>query len=272
MKRFVVDKEIIIFDFLKNNMSLSKNSIKNLLHDGFVYVNNKCITKYNYLLKENDKVEIKSTKNIDIIYEDNDLIVVNKPSNLLTVSTSKEKEKTLYKQVSDYVKEKNKNNKIFIINRLDKDTSGIVMFSKKENVKKIYQDNWNNIVKMRKYVAVVNGILKEKEGTIKSYLKEDNNHIVHSSKDGKLSITNYKVLKEKNNLSLLDINILTGRKNQIRVHFKEMNHPILGDSKYGKKTKMRMYLHAYKLVLINPKTKQIMEFETEIPSEFNKII
>ena len=272
MKKYKVDNEIILFDFLKNNLSISKNSIKNLLHDKYTYVNNKNITKYDYLLKVNDIVEIKTTKDIDIIYEDKDLLVVNKPYGLLTVSTENEKNKTLYKMVSNYVKEKNKNNKIFIINRIDKDTSGIVMFAKSEKIKNLYQDNWNDIVKERKYIAVIEGILKNKKGTIKSYLIEDKNHIVHSSKNGKLSITNYEVLKEKNNLSLLDINILTGRKNQIRVHFKENNTPILGDSKYGKKTKTRMYLHAYKLTLLNPNTKKLMEFKTDIPKEFNKII
>ena len=269
MKKYIVNNEIILFDFLKNNLTISKNSIKNLLKDKYIYVNDECITKYDYNLKENDILEIKSTKNIDIIYEDKDIIVVNKPYGMLTVSSQTEKDKTLYKLVSSYVKEKNKNNKIFIINRIDKDTSGIVMFSKSENIKNMYQENWNDIVKMRKYIAIIDGILKEKEGTIKSYLKEDKNHIVHSSKEGKLAITNYKVLKEKNNLSKVDINILTGRKNQIRVHFKEKNAPILGDSKYGKKTNKRMYLHAYKLSLINPKTKKIMNFETNIPKEFN---
>lgn len=272
MKKYTVNKEIIIFDYLKENISLSKNSIKNLLHDKYIYVNNKCITKYNYLLKPGDKIEIKSSIDLDIIYEDKDIIVINKPYGLLTISTANEKNKTLYKMVSDYVKRNNKNNKIFIINRIDKDTSGIVMFSKNEKIKEMYQNNWNDIVKMRKYIAIVDGILKNKEGTIKSYLKEDKNHIVHSSKEGKISITNYKVLKEKNNLSLLDINILTGRKNQIRVHMKENKTPIYGDSKYGKKTKTRMYLHAYKLVLINPKTKKEITFETSIPNEFYKII
>ena len=272
MKKYISNQEIILFDFLKNNLSISKNSIKNLLHNKFVYVNNKCISKYDYLIKKDDIIEIKSTNDIDIIYEDKNIIVVNKPYGLLTVSTEKQKDKTLYKIVSNYVKEKNKNNKIFIINRIDKDTSGIVMFSKNEKLKKIYQDNWNEIVKMRKYIAIIDGILKEKEGTIKSYLKEDKNHIMHSSKDGKLSITNYKVLKEKNNLSLVDINLLTGRKNQIRVHFKENKTPIYGDSKYGKKIKDRMYLHSYKLSLINPITNKLMEFEIDIPKEFNKII
>ena len=272
MKKYIVNKEMIISDFLKQSISLSKNSIKSLLHDKYVYVNDKCVTKYDYMLKNDDIVEIKSTNDIDIIYEDKDIIVVNKPYGLLTVSTDKEKNKTLYKMVSDYVKKTNKNNKVFIINRIDKDTSGIVMFSKSEKIKQLYQNNWNEIVKKRKYIAIVDGILKEKEGTIKSYLKEDKNHIVHSSKEGKLSITNYKVIKEKNNLSLLDINIETGRKNQIRVHMKENKTPIYGDNKYGKKTKTRMFLHAYKLSLINPKTKKQMTFETSIPDEFNKII
>ena len=269
MKKYIVKNEIILFDFLKNNLTISKNSIKNLLKDKYIYVNGICITKYDY--KENDIVEIKSTKDIDIIFEDKDIIVVNKPYGLLTVSTEKEKNKTLYKMVSNYVKQKNKNNKIFIINRIDKDTSGIVMFSKNENTKNLYQENWNDIVKERKYIAIIDGTLKEQEGIIKSYLKEDKNHIVHSSKDGKLAVTNYKVINEKNNLSLVDINIQTGRKNQIRVHFKDKKTPILGDSKYGKKSNSRMFLHAYKLSLINPKTKKLMEFETDIPKEFNII-
>ena len=277
MKKFIVDKEIILYEFLKNKLNnLSKNSIKNILHDKYVYVNNKCTSKYDYLLKKDDVVEIKSTTDLDIIYEDNDIIVVNKPYGLLTISTTKEQEKTLYSKVSNYVKRNNKNNKIFIIHRLDKDTSGIVMFAKNEKIKNLYQNNWNDIVINRCYYAIVNGTLKNKSGIIKSYLIEDKNMIVHSSKnkDGKLAITEYNVLKEKDNLSLLDINIKTGRKNQIRVHMKENNTPILGDTKYGIKDKKikRMYLHAYKLQLTNPKTRKNLIFETDIPEEFIKLI
>ena len=276
MKQLVVNKEEIIYEYLKNNLNISKNSIKNLLHDKYVYVNDKCISKYDYVLKIGDIISIKSTLDIDIIYEDKDIVVVNKPSGLLTISTSKEKNNTLYKMVSNYVKKNNKNNKIFIIHRLDKDTSGIVMFAKEEKIKNLYQNNWNDIVKSRKYYAITDGTLKEKEGIIKSYLFEDKNYIMHSTKDktkGKLAITEYNVLKENNKLFLLDINISTGRKNQIRVHLKEKNAPILGDTKYGNKNKTnRMYLHAYKLELINPKTKKLMTFETEVPEEFNKII
>lgn len=271
MKKFTVEKEIILYDFLKEKLSnLAKNSIKNLLHDKYVYVNNKCITKYDYLLNINDIVEIKSSLDLDIIYEDNNIIVVNKQSGLLTISTGKEKNNTLYHKVSEYVKKNNKKNKIFIIHRLDKDTSGIVMFAKNEKIKNMYQERWNDIVLGRYYYAVVDGKMKNKEGIIKSYLFEDKNFIVHSTNDktkGKLAITEYKVIKEKGNKSLLDINIKTGRKNQIRVHMRENNTPIIGDSKYGNKVKGRMMLHAYKLELINIDKKKIT-FETNIPEDF----
>lgn len=276
MKKIVVEKEIILFEFLKLKLNnLSKNSIKNLLTKKLVYVNNKCITKYDYLLNINDIVEIKNTNDIDIIYEDKNIIVVNKPYGLLTVSTEKVKVKTLYHMVSEYVKRVNKNNKIFIVHRLDKDTSGLVMFAKSEKVKDLYQKSWNNIVNKRCYYAIVNGKMKNAEGLIESYLKENNNHIVYVTKnknEGKLAITEYKVLKEKNNKTLLDINIKTGRKNQIRVHMKENNTPIIGDIKYGIKEKSkRMYLHAYKLELIDPITKKNIKFETDIPNEFKAL-
>ena len=272
MKKFIVEKEIILFDYLKEKLNnLSKNSVKNLLHDKYIYVNDVCITKYDYLLKINDVVSVKSSNELDIIYEDNDIIVVNKKEGLLTISTGKEKNNTLYNMVSNYVKRLNKKNKIFIINRIDKDTSGIVMLAKSEKVKNMYQDKWNNIVLGRHYYAIVEGKFKIKEGKIESYLFEDKNYIVHSCNDknkGKLAITEYKVIKEKNNKTLLDINIKTGRKNQIRVHMKENNTPIIGDNKYGIKSKGRMYLHAYKLEVINPKTNKKMIFETKIPNNF----
>ena len=276
MKKIVVEKEIILFEFLKLKLNnLSKNSIKNLLTKKLVYVNNKCITKYDYLLNINDVVEIKNTNDIDIIYEDKNIIVVNKPYGLLTVSTEKEKVKTLYHMVSEYVKRVNKNNKIFIVHRLDKDTSGLVMFAKNEKVKDLYQKSWNNIVNKRCYYAIVNGKMKNTEGAIESYLKENNNHIVYVTKnknEGKLAITEYKVLKEKNNKTLLDINIKTGRKNQIRVHMKENNTPIIGDTKYGIKEKSkRMYLHSYKLEIMDPITKKNIKFETDIPNEFKAL-
>lgn len=274
MEKYIVKENEILIEFLKKMFSnLSKNSVKSLLHNEKVFVNGNMTTKYNYELNAGDVVEIreKVAKNIDIIYEDKDIIVINKPSGLLTVATEKEKNKTAYHLVMEYLKKKNKNNRIFIIHRLDKDTSGIIMFAKNERAKHLYQDNWNDIVKKRCYYAVIDGKMENKEGTIKSYLKENGN-MVYSVKDrsGKLAITEYKVLKERKTISLLDINLKTGRKNQIRVHMKENKTPILGDLKYGEKSKLinRLALHAYKLELINPVTKKLLTFEVNMPNEF----
>lgn len=277
MEKYIVKENEILIEFLKKMFSnLSKNSVKSLLHNEKVFVNGNMTTKYNYELNIGDVVEIreKIAKNIDIIYEDKDIIVINKPSGLLTVATEKEKNKTAYHLVMEYLKKKNKNNRIFIIHRLDKDTSGIIMFAKNERAKYLYQDNWNDIVKKRCYYAVIDGKMENKEGTIKSYLKENGN-MVYSVKDrsGKLAITEYKVLKERKNISLLDINLKTGRKNQIRVHMKENKTPILGDLKYGEKSKLinRLALHAYKLELVNPVTKKLLTFEINMPNEFKML-
>ena len=277
MEKYIVKENEILIEFLKKTFSnLSKNNVKSLLHNEKVFVNGNMTTKYNYELNIGDVVEIreKIAKNIDIIYEDKDIIVINKPSGLLTVATEKEKNKTAYHLVMEYLKKKNKNNRIFIIHRLDKDTSGIIMFAKNERAKHLYQDNWNDIVKKRCYYAVIDGKMQKKEGTIKSYLKENGN-MVYSVKDrsGKLAITEYKVLKERKNISLLDINLKTGRKNQIRVHMKENKTPILGDLKYGEKSKLinRLALHAYKLELINPVTKKLLIFEASMPNEIKTL-
>ena len=201
------------------------------------------------MLKLNDEVTINKynkSKDIKIIYEDKDIIVVDKPYNLLTISNGKEI--SLYNLVSEYVKKNNKKNKIFIVHRLDKDTSGLVVFAKNIKTKKYLQDNWDKVE--RRYLALVSGITKEGE-ILKNYLKENKNHYVYVSNIGALAITEYTKIKEINNNSLLDINIKTGKKNQIRVQLSNIGHPILGDKKYGSNNYKRLCLHAYKLVLFN---------------------
>lgn len=285
-KTIVVDKEEYLFDFLKEKLqNKSKNNIKSLLIKKYVYVNNKVQTKYNYLLKKNDIINIKNTSiidndsniKLDIIYEDEDIIAVNKPSGILTISTDKEKKMTIYHLVMNYVKKKNKNNKIFIVHRLDKDTSGVLLFAKNIKTKNLFQNKWNNIVIKRKYYAIVEGKMYKKSGTIKSYLKEYKNFIVYSSNDkinGKIAITEYKVIKENARYSLLDINIKTGRKNQIRVHLSDIGKPIIGDKKYGSNVNPinRLGLHAYELVLIDPRSGKALSFKTDIPIKMNKIM
>ena len=207
---------------------------------------------------------------IKILYEDKSIIVVSKPTHLLTISTENEKEKTMFHKVIEYERKKNKNNKIFIVHRLDKDTSGIIVFAKNERVKKILQDNWDKT--KRYYMAIVEGIPKEKEKTIKSYLAENSRLITYSTNEkvGKLAITKYKLIKHSKKYSLLDIEILTGRKNQIRVHMSDNKTPIVGDKKYGSITNPmnRLGLHAYKLVFIHPTLKKEMVIEDKLPLEF----
>ncbi len=221
-------------------------------------------------------VGLKNRK-LDIIYEDRDIIVVNKPTNLLTISTDNEKEKTLFHQVMMYLKKKNKNNKVFIVHRLDRDTSGIVVFAKSEEMKHLLQDDWNNLAINRGYVAVVEGKPPKNKGVKRSWLKETKTLLVYSSTkmgDGKEAITEYRTVYNSNLFTLLDIKIKTGRKNQIRVHMKDLGCPIVGDKKYGAKTNpmRRLMLHHNLLELVNPKTGKVMKFETDIPNNFIKIM
>ena len=210
---------------------------------------------------------------LDIIYEDKYIIIVNKPYHLLTIGNDKEKENTLYHKISLYLKRKNKNNKVFIVHRLDYDTSGVIIFAKDSKIKTILQDNWNKVI--RKYMAIVNGKMEKDEETLKSYLKETKTNLVYStnSKLGKLAITKYKTVLRTDKYSLLDISIETGRKNQIRVQLSDINHSIVGDKKYDTKdNSKRMYLCAYYLKFNHPVTKKELEFELDVPKDFLEII
>lgn len=221
--------------------------------------------------------EIMAKKDkLDIIYEDKEIIVVNKPSKLLTISTDNEKERTLFHKVITYQKQKNKNNKIFIVHRLDRDTSGIVLFAKNEDLKRKFQDNWDSLVKVREYVAIVEGKPAKDKGTVRSWLKETKTLLVYSSDrmgDGKEAITHYRKVMGNKQFTMLDILIDTGRKNQIRVHMSDLGCPIVGDKKYNSKTNpiRRMGLHANKLVVLHPITGKEMTFECDIPNSFIKI-
>ena len=258
---------------------LSKKKIKQYLKYNMIEVNNKIITNANYIVKTNDIITIYYERKIikendlEILYEDNDIIVINKPSGLLSISNNKEKEITAFKMVRDYVRSINPKTFLFVIHRLDEDTSGVLMFAKNEKTKILFQNNWNNIVKKRIYLAVVEGNIT-KDGKFHTFLKESKTGMVYSSKDktGKEAITEYKVLKNKNNKTLLEVNILTGRRNQIRVHFSENKTPILGDKKYGSNIKTRLMLHAKTLELIDPRTNKLLTITKDAPKEFYKIM
>jgi len=216
-------------------------------------------------------------RGITVIYEDNDILVVDKRNGLLTISSDKVKESTAYFLLTNYVRKGNpkSKNRLFIVHRLDRDTSGVIVFAKNQAAKQFLQDSWKQFKK--KYYAVVHGILPKKSSTIISYLAENSIHKMYSIDDpqkGKFAKTSYKVLKESKNFSLLEIDLLTGRKNQIRVHFFDLGHPLAGDRIYGERDKSikRLTLHAGYLKILHPYTKQEMTFEAKIPPYFNKLV
>ena len=278
---YINHEEITLLSSISNfKKDLSNKTIKNYIKNKMVKVNNKIITNSSFLLHDNDKIEITYVKNktneygLDILYEDDYLIAINKPCGLLSISNDKEKDITVYRMVSDYVK-KNDHKYIFVVHRLDQDTSGVLLFCKDEKIRDKMQDNWNTIVKKRGYIAVVDGKMKG-FGTIHTYLLENRNQFVYSSKnkDGKEAITHYAVIKNNNNYSLVQIFIDTGRRNQIRVHLSEHGYPIAGDKKYKCKTNpiKRLCLHANILEFIHPVTKKLIHIESEIPSDMKKLV
>lgn len=210
---------------------------------------------------------------LKIIYEDDEIIVINKPAGLLTISTEKEKEKTAFHMVLNYVKTEDPEARIFVVHRLDKDTSGIVMFAKNPELKEAFQENWNELVSLRQYIAIADGIFEKKEDTITSYLAETRTHLIYSTQnklDGKMAITHYKVINENKDFSLVEVKIDTGRKNQIRVHLKESGHPVAGDKKYGSITDpiKRMALHCSTLTLKHPFTGKELSFSAHPDNRF----
>jgi len=225
--------------------------------------------------------EAKTCPGLSILYEDEAIIVIDKPAGLLTIATEKEKRKTAFYLLSSYLKEKAKDPqaRIFIVHRLDQGTSGLLVFAKSEGAKQILQEQWEEADK--RYSAVVEGVPRAKVGQIASTLAESKALRVYTirgnneeEKEGKEAKTNYQVVKESADYALLDISLLTGRKNQIRVHLSDLGHPIVGDKKYGAKTNplRRMALHAYYLSFNHPTVPdKRMEFKTEIPGKFHRL-
>ena len=216
-------------------------------------------------------------KGLTILHEDQDIIVVDKINGLLTMGTEREKEKTAYFLLTDYVRKGNprSRNRIFIVHRLDRDTSGVLVFAKSEQAKQFLQNNWKDFSKT--YFAVVHGQMKEKEGIITSYLVENSAfrmYSVNNPEKGKFSKTGYRVLKENANFSLLEIDLFTGTKNQIRVHLAENGNPVAGDKIYGiaEKGVKRLALHSASLTLLHPYSKKNMIFQTPVPPYFYQLV
>jgi 23S rRNA pseudouridine1911/1915/1917 synthase len=262
----------------------SRNNIKSLLTHHQVLVDGQAVTQYNYPLQVGQEVTVnwalvrekKPVRGLQILYEDADIIIIDKPAGLLSIASDKEKERTAYHQLTEYVRTKDPENRIFIVHRLDRETSGVMLFAKNEDIKRSLQDNWKEAIVDRAYIAVVEGKVERKEGRIKSWLQETKTRLVYSSSspgEGQEAVTHYKVLQAGAGYSLLEIRLETGRKNQIRVHMKDIGHSIIGDKKYGAMTNPigRLGLHAHILAFYHPVSGELIRFETEVPKKFSQL-
>ena len=289
---FKVNRSDELLEFLLKKMNTSRNNVKNLLSHHMVLVNGSPVSQYNLMLAKDDEVKItkkpqlsmprvkNDSKNkkdkpkrvyLDIIYEDDDFIAINKPNGLLSVESDKERE-CAFSYVLEYMQENDPKSRPFVLHRIDKETSGVLVFAKNVKIHSMLKLNWNEYIKTREYFAMVEGTLKEKEGRITSYLKENQNNMVYSTQDpsGQKAVTDYKVKKENGQYSLLSVLIYTGRKNQIRVHMHDIGNPIVGDDKYGctKNPLKRLGLHASRLEFLHPITKELISIKAPVPNIF----
>ena len=262
----------------------SRTAIKSLLGHKQVTVDDMVTTKFDHPLKKGQMVFLNKKRSdekprfrgLRIVHEDADIIVIDKASGMLSMASETEKQKTAYSILSEYVKRFNPKNLIFIVHRLDRDTSGLMMFAKSKHIQEVLQTDWNNAIIERSYIAVVEGCVETPEGTVTSWLRENKAMVMYSSQtpdDGQKAITHYKVLKSNKLFSMLDVKLETGRKNQIRVHMKDIGFPVTGDKKYGGKLNPigQMGLHARVLAFKHPVTGKALRFDTPIPGKFLKL-
>lgn len=280
--RYTVEQPSELMKFLIGAMThKSRNAIKSILVRGQVSVNQHETTQYNHPLQIGDTVTVEWNKmlaedkplGLQIIHEDGDIIVIHKEAGLLSIAGGKENDLTAHKQLMEYVQKSDKKNRVFIVHRLDRDTSGVMVFARHEKAKLTLQNNWQDAVLERSYIGLVEKQVKKTEGTIESWLKESKTLMMYSSptpNGGQHTITDYKVLEATRDYSLLEIHLQTGRKNQIRVHMQDIGHPIVGDKKYGSKIDPlnRLGLHAQILEITHPETGKNMRFESPVPEAF----
>lgn len=280
--KFTVKENTTLMEFLMISFpGKSRTGIKSLLGGELILVDDKLNTQFNHPLKPGQIMTVLAEKvkperplvGIKIIHEDELMIVVNKHSGLLTNSSTKERIKTAYAMINSHVQKENATNRVFIVNKLDRDTSGIIIFAKNEKVQKFLIEEFEKAIAEQTYLALVEGEVRKEKDTLTSYMRQSKALIVHSSQNetyGDKAITNFEVLKRRRGTTLLKVNVETKVKNQIRVHMQEMKHPIVGDKKYGAKTNAigRLGLHLKTVQITNPVTKKKVTFDTEIPNKF----
>ncbi|WP_374120539.1 RluA family pseudouridine synthase [Neobacillus sp. PS3-40] len=281
----VTEKTELMKFLLEKLAGKGRNHIKGILARGQVSVAGKKTTQYNHPLEVGQQVVISWAQvgneeklvGLKILHEDQDLIVINKEAGLLSIASEKEKKETAYHFLMEHVRLVNPKNRIFVVHRLDRDTSGVMMYSKSKEVQQLLQNSWKESVQDRRYIALVEGAVQKPEGTITSWLTESKTLKMYSNptpNGGQKAITHYKVLEKNQNYSLLEVRLETGKKNQIRVHMQTLGHSIVGDKKYGSTQNPigRMGLHALEIKFTHPTTGAIMHFKTDIPGKFLRMV
>ena len=279
-----VEEETTLLPFLLLRVrDKSRNTVKGLLSRRQVLVDGEVVTRFDAPLAPGQRVELLPKDSagaaelpFPILYEDTGLIAVDKPAGLLSMGNERERRRTAYRAVSDYVKAREPGRRIFIVHRLDRDTSGVLVFAKDEKLKRALKDNWENVVKKRGYLAAVEGTLPRREGMVRSYLHETATHLVYSGPRGrqaKEAVTRYRMVAENRGYTLAAVEIDTGRKNQIRVHMQDLGCPIAGDRQYGAQTDPmgRLALHADVLVLTDPRTRRALTLRAPLPLPFRRL-
>ena len=278
------EEDAQLLDWLIANLKgLSRNKVKDTLHGRGIKVNGKIVTQFDYPLTRGMKISVsKSKKNdtfksryVNLVYEDPYLVVIEKKPGILSMAAG-HKSLNVKTVLDDYFRQTKQRCTAHVVHRLDRDTSGLMVYAKDMQTEQTLEHEWHNIVYDRRYVAVVSGEMEEDEGTIANWLKDNKAYVTYSSpvdNGGKYAVTHFHVLDRTTEHSLVEYKLETGRKNQIRVHSADMNHPVCGDVKYGNGDDPihRLCLHAYMLHFFHPVTRARMEFETPIPSQFRML-
>lgn len=272
-----------LLEWLLLNLKESKSKVKAILKGRGIIVNGKKVTQYDYQLKPGDKIAVSKSKRNDtfhnrfvkLVYEDRHLVVIEKAVGILSMAAG-HSSLNVKSVLDDYFKTTRQKCTAHVVHRLDRDTSGLMIYAKDKETELLLERDWHNIVYDRRYVAVVSGEMEDNEGTISNWLKDNKAYITFSSpvdNGGKWAVTHFHVLNRSINHSLVEYRLETGRKNQIRVHSADMGHPVCGDIKYGNGDDPihRLCLHAYVLCFYHPITHERMEFETPIPVAFRKL-
>lgn len=282
-KIYVVKQETPLLEYLLANVDSSRNKIKATLKNRGIKVNGKVVTQFDFQLKAGMKINVSQDKHnepfksryVNIIYEDKYIVVVEKATGILSMAAG-HSSLNVKSVLDDYFKKTRQVCRAHVVHRLDRDTSGLMIYAKDMETEQILEHEWHDIVYDRRYVAVVSGEMEDDFGTVENWLKDNKSFITYSSptdNGGKFAVTHFATLARTTDYSLVEFRLETGRKNQIRVHCQDLGHPVCGDIKYGNNNDPlhRLCLHAYKLYFYHPITNEKMEFDTAIPTSFKKL-